>query len=400
MDAWKTSRDATPRPGRAGIDKVSVDAFRAKLNSRVHDIHKRLSEGTYGFSKLHPVFIPKADSQKERLICIPTVQDRMVQRAIAKHLEQKNRFKLNNSVSFGFIRGESVGTAVNQALKLRAELGWVLKTDITAFFDSIVRQDLKDKVSRVLGRHSLVPLLHKLIDTEVRPPNERIRAKLETSGIRAGLGVRQGMPLSPFLANVALLEFDREVKRLGFRMVRYADDMAIFFGSRRECEGGLTKVEQLLWRFKLSIPSVAYAGSKTAIIAEREPLDFLGREIVFLENQAGYVWRVGARQLEKIKSQISTDYSPETAMKEHKTLSDALVALTRTVVAYLGAYKGAHNFSRLDSELRHAQRCGVSRMFDCIFGQNAMARVSARHREFLGYSSLGQIDPIADIDGM
>ncbi len=41
-------------------------------------------------------------------------------------------------------------------------------------------------------------------------------------------GTMQGGPLSPFLANVMLDDFDKELERRGHRFVRYADDFQIF----------------------------------------------------------------------------------------------------------------------------------------------------------------------------
>jgi len=51
-------------------------------------------------------------------------------------------------------------------------------------------------------------------------------------------GVRQGMPLSPILANLVLAEFDREVERAAIEMVRYVDDFLIFFASKAAANAG------------------------------------------------------------------------------------------------------------------------------------------------------------------
>ncbi len=49
-----------------------------------------------------------------------------------------------------------------------------------------------------------------------------------------GVGVRQGMPLSPILANLVLSEFDGKIEKSGLKMVRYADDIAIFLKPNRK----------------------------------------------------------------------------------------------------------------------------------------------------------------------
>jgi len=43
------------------------------------------------------------------------------------------------------------------------------------------------------------------------------------------LGVPQGGPLSPLLANIMLNELDHELERRGHQFVRYADDMVILW---------------------------------------------------------------------------------------------------------------------------------------------------------------------------
>ena len=46
-------------------------------------------------------------------------------------------------------------------------------------------------------------------------------------------GVPQGSPLSPILSNILLDALDKELEKRGHRLVRYADDLAIFVRSER-----------------------------------------------------------------------------------------------------------------------------------------------------------------------
>ena len=50
--------------------------------------------------------------------------------------------------------------------------------------------------------------------------------------VDAEVGVPQGGPLSPLLANIMLNELDQELERRGHQFVRCADDMVIFCGSK------------------------------------------------------------------------------------------------------------------------------------------------------------------------
>jgi RNA-directed DNA polymerase len=66
-----------------------------------------------------------------------------------------------------------------------------------------------------------------VIDCEIKVTRWN-RSNIEKHGVEMRVGVRQGMPLSPILANLVLSEFDGKIERYGLKMVRYADDIAIF----------------------------------------------------------------------------------------------------------------------------------------------------------------------------
>jgi retron-type reverse transcriptase len=208
--AWRQSRDATGKPGRPGIDEVSAKQFASNLDANLALIAGRLKDGTFGFSKLRPVFVPKPNSEKDRMICVPTVQDRLVQRAMAEYLSAKKLFPIYNDSSFGFVKGRGVREAIEAVVRYREEYSWCLKTDIEAFFDRIPREYLKQIVSECLGRHSMVPLLNSVIGCEVKV-KEHYRRRWEKQGIKYGRGIRQGMPLSSLLANLVLSDFDQRV---------------------------------------------------------------------------------------------------------------------------------------------------------------------------------------------
>ena len=134
---WAESRDSTTRPGRPGIDKEAARQFGSNLDSNLDHIARQLGNGTYGFSKLRVVFVPKPDSDKERVICIPTVRDRLVQRAIGEYITSRSLFPIYNNSSFGFIRGLGPHDAIERTLKLREAYPWCLKNGYSVF----LRQD-------------------------------------------------------------------------------------------------------------------------------------------------------------------------------------------------------------------------------------------------------------------
>ncbi len=149
-------------------------------------------------------------------------------------LTGKQKKWLVNKVNYGFVSGGGVEKAVSEAINQRAAKPWVFKTDITKFFDLINRDLLRAKLKALVRQTSAHPLLLSAIACEVIPTRRSEMEKLSKLGIKPGRGVRQGMPLSPFFANLFLADFDRESTERGIPMLRYADDLICFASTRRE----------------------------------------------------------------------------------------------------------------------------------------------------------------------
>lgn len=330
------------------------------------------------------------------MICIPIVVDRLVQRAIAGYLVSNKTLPIYNSSSFGFIEGLGTPPAIRRVIELREKYDWCLKTDIETFFDNIQRPYLQSRVAQALGKHSLVPIITRIIECDIKL-NPNNREKIRKQGITMGKGLRQGMPLSPILANLVLSKFDLEIYRNRIPMVRYADDLLLFFPDKNAASAGHELVKTILDKIELSIPEIE-DGSKTIIVAPRQPVDFLGREIVYIGSLGKYVARVSDRKIAKIKQQIKTDYSYQSRSKLESTLQETIVELWQSISAYLGVYKDAHNFPKFDEELRSIARATISQMFVDIFGQNALASLTSHQKNFLGIGHLNFPTGLNDIE--
>ncbi|WP_426419352.1 reverse transcriptase domain-containing protein [Bradyrhizobium genosp. A] len=153
--AWKDSRNATSNPGRPGLDGLTAEQFAFRIDERLAALAAELRAGEYHPSRLKPVFIPKPNSSKDRLICIPVIRDRIVQKAILNHLVTKQKLPVENEFSFGFLKGRGTANALDRAVELRRRYDWCLKTDIEAFFDRIPRSEAKWRVSKSLGKSSI-----------------------------------------------------------------------------------------------------------------------------------------------------------------------------------------------------------------------------------------------------
>lgn len=393
---WTASRDAKRDSGSPGTDGVSAQQFAARLDANLAELSLRLRQGTFGFSTLRPVFVPKPNSDKERMICIPTVRDRLVQRVILDYITSRKRFPITNSSSFGFIKGLGPRQAIEAAVKLRGKYAWCLKTDIVSFFDRVPRPYLKKRVFECLKTHSLTLLIYKAIDCEAKATPEN-RNRLAKQSIKNGVGIRQGMPLSPLLANLALADFDRQIENNKIEMVRYADDLVLFFETKELAERGQELVKTLLKEIELTIPEIA-SGSKTEIVSSSDSLHFLGREIVYLGSQNSYVAKIASKQIDKIKSRLSNDFSFDYRVKSKHNFQDTIVDLSKSISAYFGIYSDAYNYKQFEEDLRGHARTIIVTLFKDIFGQEALSSLTLEGRKFLGIEILDSIKPSPELE--
>lgn len=275
-DYWKDQKHKRSAPG---VDGVTPQHFNSIIERNLRFLRSELCEG-YTYSALRGIPVPKKDPTKKRLICVPTVRDRLVQRALLTFIECKApQLGIANDVSFGFIPAKAgakrgVHAARIEAVRRRQQQPWAFKADIEAFFDSISREELIHDFQESFRLRSLTPLIKGAINCEVDNSEPGIRRVLEQNGIKRGRGLRQGMPLSPILSNFVLREFDRIFARRGFGLIRYADDLIVLAGSRDECERIKEITISELAKLKLSINP-----AKTVIYSPEQPAEFLGMEL-------------------------------------------------------------------------------------------------------------------------
>lgn len=157
-DVWKKLYSDTKPTSRdtVGTDGQSINTFQADLPNRLREVHSELNQRRFTFDPLRPLLIPK-DNGTDRLICIPTVKSRLVQRALVNHVATKYHAKLANEISYGFIRTRNVHDAAKKAVAMRQKDQWVFKTDITSFFDKIRREDIAQAIRKEIRESSLPP---------------------------------------------------------------------------------------------------------------------------------------------------------------------------------------------------------------------------------------------------
>jgi len=152
----------TRKDGAVGVDGVSAAVYEERLQENLSDLLERFKSGRYRAPPVRRVHIPKDGTKKTRPIGIPTLEDKILQRAVLMVLEPVYEQDFLDC-SYGFRPGRSAHQALQAlwdgVMELRG--AWVIDLDIQGFFDSMERshlhafldQRVRDGViRRVLGK--------------------------------------------------------------------------------------------------------------------------------------------------------------------------------------------------------------------------------------------------------
>lgn len=377
---WRVSRDAHLRnPGAPGVDGMRATMFASELMLRITKMRDEIRSGSYKFSKLRLAPIPKV-SGGHRIIAIPTVRDRLLQRAMLNHLERDRRFSAESEISFGFTRGKTLANAQLQALAYRQRHPWVLQADIVSFFDRICRVDMKGLVRRNVRSKTIAELLCKAVDCELEDGGGYSAEIVCKNGIKRGVGLRQGMPVSPMLSNLLLTGFDGALVKLGFSAVRYADDIVVFANTRSECRNALSAIREELAKLGLQIPELGE--SKTVISDPAKPVEFLGIEI----KRFGEIYKLCApmKKIERIETDIVAAASMERCISEKRDIARLVRTLDSFILGHTAAMMVLDDPSCFLARLEAAKQKALTALLTSVVGERAVAALDDDRRAILG----------------
>ena len=249
-DTWRMIN----RKAASGIDGESTEQFASEMEERVEEICKQLRAGTYRAPPVRRVEIPKGPGKSgTRPLGIPTVADRLLQRAVARILEAVFEADFLDC-SFGFRPGRNPHHAL-QALRLlivTKKVSHVFEADIRSYFTRIDHQWLR----RLVAHRIADPIILRLI-------SKWLQAGALRDGvfIAAEEGTPQGGPISPVLSNVYLhftldLWFEKKFKprcRGEAYLVRFADDFVGCFQFPEDAQSFQRQLRERFARFNLEL---------------------------------------------------------------------------------------------------------------------------------------------------
>jgi RNA-directed DNA polymerase len=254
LEWLKEAYQRTRKDGAVGVDGVTAEEYEQDLEGNLQRLLDRAKSGTYHASPVRRVHIPKGGSTTEtRPLGIPTLEDKVLQRAIVMLLEPIYEQDFLDC-SYGFRPGRSAHKALdsfrNQMMDSRG--GWVLEVDIRKFFDNLDHRHLREFLRLRVRDGVVLRLIDKWLKAGV----------MEDGSVSyPDAGTPQGGVISPVLSNVFLhyvLDqwFEQEVKpRLRRRafLIRYADDFVIGFRDERDAQRVMEVLPKRFERYGLAI---------------------------------------------------------------------------------------------------------------------------------------------------
>ncbi|NNH01510.1 hypothetical protein HLH18_11685 [Acinetobacter sp. ANC 5414] len=137
---------------------LTVDEFFEDKEKYKIEIINSIQSNNFKFDPLTPIFLPK-DRNNYRMVCVPSVKDRLIQVLFISYLKKihTNKYKNFATNDFASEGNGGVKAAHNRLISLRSKYKYALKTDISAFFDELDRKiifNLFEEKIKVPSLHS------------------------------------------------------------------------------------------------------------------------------------------------------------------------------------------------------------------------------------------------------
>jgi RNA-directed DNA polymerase len=327
--------------GAAGVDHQTIAMYEQRLEQHTENLAGRLREGSYQPAAVRREWIPKPGSREKRPLGIPTVRDRVVEKALQVTIEPIFERDFAEQ-SYGFRPGRSCQDALRRVDQLLKQgLKWVVDADLKSYFDTIPHEQLLKLIEEKVADGRVLELLRKYL---------KQGALEDMREWQPEAGTPQGAVISPLLSNIYLNPLDHLMESSGYEMIRYADDFVVLCHSEAEAKRALASVRQ--WTVEAGLTLHPH---KTRIVDATQPggFDFLGYHF-----ECG---RKTPRQksLKKFKDTIRA----KTKRSNGHSLQVIIANVNRTAKGWFTYFKHSHlyTFRPLDQFMRTRLRSIIRR---------------------------------------
>ena len=351
----------TRKDGAAGVDEVTAEQYEEDLDNNLGSLLNRFKSGSYYAPPVKRVYIPKgAGGKPERPIGIPTLEDKVLQRAVVMLLSPVYEQDFLEC-SYGFREGCSAQQALEALWHAIMEMGgkcWVYEVDIKSYFDTIKHGYLREfyqkrvrdgVIKRVMGKWLKAGIME---DGAVRYPSE---------------GTPQGGVVSPLLSNIYLHEvldvwFEQQVRpRLKGRaqLIRFADDFVIVFSREQDAHRVREVLPKRFGRYGLTIQEeksrLVDFGRPSGKSRRPEGFDFLGFTHFWGKSRKGN-WVVQRKTCGKKLAQAVRRVHQWCKHNRHKPVKEQWQQLSRKVYGHYGYYGVTFNMRGIKGYYEQVKR--------------------------------------------
>lgn len=200
-----------------GLDKITPLKFDENKNVVISKISEKILSGKYNFTRYKKMLIAKGEQKYPRVICMPTIRDKLVLSVLHETLSQ--------------IFGDSIVSLLPQTIinniyteSQNNNYDSFIKIDIKTFYASLNHSILFQKLHKKIHKVELLALIKSAIKT----PALEIPIKNRQKQKNREIGIPEGISISSILANIYLMDLDKKYlnsKNVSYH--RYVDDILI-----------------------------------------------------------------------------------------------------------------------------------------------------------------------------
>jgi RNA-directed DNA polymerase len=334
-------REVKERGGAAGVDHQGCEMMEQHLEEELAKLAKGLRDGSYYPQAVRRVWIEKPGTTQKRPLGVPTVRDRVVQKAL-QHVIEPIFERDFAEQSYGFRPGRGCKDALRRVDSLlKAGMVWVVDADLQSYFDTIPQDKLMERVKEKVSDGQVIALIEAFLRQGVMESGKEWTPEA---------GTPQGAVISPLLSNIYLDELDHLMEEKGVEMVRYADDLVLMCRSEEEAKEAYRRLQE--WTADAGL---LLHPEKTRIVdaTQRGGFDFLGYHF---EQGRKYPRKKSLKKLrEKIKAL--------TRRNNGKSLEEIIKRLNPILRGWMEYFKHSHPswLRRIDGWLRGRLRAILRR---------------------------------------
>lgn len=188
--AWDKVRKNKPA---AGVDNVTWEQFEGRKKEELKQLQIELQEHRYAAQPVKMVDIYK--EEKKRSIALYCMRDKVIQQAIASELNKMFEPRFSNQ-TYAYRSNRSALNAVNDIEeKIKSgQYRYLMKVDISHFFDSICWDILKRKLQLFIREEDVLYLIEENAKGVMLDEDGALSEKKS--------GIYQGSGTSPILSNI------------------------------------------------------------------------------------------------------------------------------------------------------------------------------------------------------